>query len=240
MKISFCSSAKYPKSNIANEAMVREVFKDFINPNKPVHNHDVYVKGFDSLKQALDFLAELSFSQKDIDTVKRYGVAPVFKSGAEALLLAQKNNIKIVYDKVSNPDVHAQWVNSDNKVIINDRYKNTKNLAEIYAISAAIFHELSHAKDGDDTTSIQEEINCLGMNALAFNVFRNKRPDLFKNQNAPIIEDGVELYTNLFFGNDENALVKRIKLKYGYLPISNSKHTLSDFAKKTFFTRNIK
>ena len=58
--------------------------------------------------------------------------------------------------------------------------------------------------------------------------------NLFKNQNAPIIEDGVELYTNLFFGNDENALVKRIKLKYGYLPISNSKHTLSDFAKKHF------
>ena len=85
---------------------------------------------------------------------------------------------------------------------------------------------------------MQEEINCLGMNALAFNEFRKQRPDLFKNQNAPIIEDGVELYANLFFGNDEKALVERIRLKYGYLPSANSKHTESDFVKKYFTSKD--
>jgi len=144
----------------------------------------------------------------------------------------RKNDIEVVFDKVDTDDIHAQWINSQNKIVINEKYRNTRSMAEIYAISAALFHEISHAKDKDSISSIQEEIDCLAMNALAFNVFLNKHPKIFNGNSSPIIKDGVALYTNLFLGDDKQALMKRIKLKYGDLKLESPNHKASEFAKE--------
>lgn len=238
VKVNFCAEPKTTLPTFVDETKARVLYKNFIPENKTIYNPNVFVKEFDSLKYALNCLSQLTFDKKDLEKIKKYGATPIFANGAQALKLAKDNDIKIKFEKVNRDDIHAQWVNAENKIIINDRYKNTKNLAELYAISAAILHELSHAKDKDDTSSIQEELNCLAMNAIAFNNFRNLNPELFKGQNSPIIEDGVELYTNLFFGNDENALAQRIKLKYGDLPPTSPQHPASDFIKKHFINNN--
>lgn len=234
MKVNFCAQTKQTATTVPNELAVRNLYKNFISINKPIYDKDVYIKDFSTLNFALNKLSEVSFSKDDIKKIKRYGAKPIFKNGKEALKFAKDNNILITFEKVSSPDIHAQWINIENKIIINDRYKNTRNLAEIYAISAAIIHELAHAKDKDDISSIQEEINCLAMNALAFNAFRNENPDLFKGQNSPIIEDGVELYSNLFLGDNKEALIQRIKLKYGDLATTSENHPASDFVQKEF------
>ena len=160
MNINFCANEnKYKPQNQMNFE-VSSVYSAFLKPSQISDNSDIFVKKFDSLKYALDCLKELKFNSYDLKKIKDYGVSPIFKDGAEAMEFAKENNIQIVYEPVSCSDVHAQWDNFQNKIIINERYKNTKNLAEIYAISAAILHELSHAKDKDDKSSIQEEINC--------------------------------------------------------------------------------
>ncbi len=214
------------------ETKARTLYGAFVPASKVFFNPDVYVRNLNVLQIALDCLNHLQFSSDDIKQLAKYGVSPIFKNGSQAIKLAKKRNISIVFDKVSKPDIHAQWVHSKNTIVINEKYKNTRNMAEVYAISAALIHELAHAKDNDGITSVQEEINCLGMNALAFNIFRKKHPKIFSANSSPIIKDGVALYTDLFFGNNENALIDRIKLKYGDLPLESPNHSASDFAKK--------
>lgn len=214
------------KNNVAFSAEHRKEVDVF----KIAKNDDVFVKTQNILDVALAELEKLKFDKSDIQKIKRYGANIIFKDGAEAVKHAKENNINIKFDNIDNSDTHAQWENSTNSIIINNRYKNTKNLAEIYAISAAILHELSHSKDNDSFSSIQEEINCLGMNVLAFSAFDRKYPELFKNSNSPIIDNGVKLYADLFLGDDKEALKKRIYEKYGNLLLASSNHPASEFA----------
>ena len=232
MRVSFCSNSHKLKPIVLSETKARNVYSPFLSESKPIHNPDVFIRDIDSLAVAVDHLRTLKFDDSDVKKVKRYGVVPSFRDGAEAVDYARKQGISVVFGPILFYDVHAQWINKTKTVVINDRYQDTRDAADIYAISAALLHELSHAKDGDGESSIQEEINCLGMNALAFSAFRRKNPRVFDGAQSPIIKDGVELYSNLFMGDDENALINRIRLKYGDLPLESPGHAASTFAKK--------
>ncbi len=231
MKIHFSA-----QTNLTNpyalERKAQTVYGAFTPTCGKFFNPDVYVKNPDVLDAALNALQEINFEKTDVQKVKKYGVKLIFKNGEEALKYLRENNIEVVFDKVDKDDIHAQWVNSQNKIVINEKYRNTRSMDEIYAISAALFHEISHAKDKDSLSSIQEEIDCLGMNALAFNVFLKKYPKIFNENSSPILKDGVELYTKLFLGDDKQALKKRIKLKYGDLNLESPNHKASKFAKE--------
>ncbi len=232
MKVNFSAQIQNINPQFVINPKENELYRAFLPASKTFYNPDVYLRNPDILNISLNKLASLKFNKEDIAKVQRYGVKQIFKDGQEALSFAKNNDIKIVFGKVDKQDVHAQWLQDENKIIINDTYKDTRSMAEVLAISAAIFHELSHAKDRDGISSIQEEIDCLGMNALAFNVFRKQNPRIFTKDSSPIIKDGVELYTNLFLGDNEQTLLERIKLKYGSLPVESPNHKASAFAKK--------
>ena len=72
----------------------------------------------------------------------------------------------------------------------------------------------------------EEEINSLGTNALAHRNLQRRYPYLFITSNALIVKDGVQVYEKLFFDkdSDKKALVKRLQVKYGYLPAGDEKH----------------
>ncbi|MCR4881908.1 MAG: hypothetical protein K6A44_08170 [bacterium] len=229
MKVNF-----YPYMNFGSldEVKAKTVYGNFIPQNRSVVLPDSFERSEDVLIEALDKLSGLRFSADDIKKVRRYGANPVFASGQEALNFAKTNKIPIIFGKVDQPDIHAQWINDKHTIVINDAYRTNNNPAVTYAISAAILHELAHAKDGDGISSIQEEIDCLSMNALAFNEYRKQNPKLFDNVSLPILKDGVELYTDLFMGNNEKALIERIRLKYGSLQAGSPNHEPQKFAMK--------
>lgn len=185
-----------------------------------------------SLADAMDFLKDLKFDQDDVKHVQSFGVVLPFLSGAEAVKFIQDNNLKIEYGPMTSEKAHAQYNNDENKIIINERYKNTQKPSEILAIAGAILHEAGHAKDHDGDSSVQEEIGCLGMNALAQRAFVKKFPGAFADDNSLIVKDGVGIYAKLFFDKDPHkaALVKRLKEKYGDLPAGDEKHQPSDLA----------
>lgn len=210
----------------------RTIYGSFIPAARSVVLCDTYEKSDDVLTEALDKLSTLKFSNDEIKKVQRYGAKPVFKSGKEALDFAKEQNISIVFGKVDQPDIHAQWQNDKNTIVINELYRENRDEALVYAISAALLHELAHAKDKDGISSIQEEIDCLAMNALAFNEYKKQNPTLFQQNASPIIKDGVALYADLFMGNDEGALVDRVRLKYGNLKTGSPNHEPQKFALK--------
>ena len=218
--------------NFYKETKIKNIFNSFIHPKNLEVSSDNFVKQSDVLNTALEKLGELEFSKEDIKKVRRFGANPMFLNGKDALDFAKKENIPIVFGEVDQPDIHAQWINDKRMIVINEAYRDNKETAVIYAISSAILHELGHAKDGDGVSSIQEEIDCLSMNALAFNEFKKKNPEIFNKSDLPIIKDGVELYTNLFMGNDKKALEERIRLKYGTLPVGSPNHKPKRFAHK--------
>ncbi len=205
-----------------------DLYKDFVQLKR--ESFSIETPQADSLVLALKHLQGLTFEKADVEKVKRFGVELAFNSGREALDFAKENQIPIIFDKIP-PEIHAQWQNTRRTIVINDKYKSTKDPAEILAISSAILHELSHAKDNDGISSIQEELDCLAMNALAFTAFQRKTPELFTGVSSPIIDDGVAIYSKLFMGNDENALKTRVRLKYGDLNIESPNHVAKAFAK---------
>ena len=113
-----------------------------------------------------------------------------------------------------------------------DKYKDTNDFPVILAISEAILHEVGHAKDNDDTSSVQEELQCLALNVLAHKFHKQQYPDIFENKKEKIISDGVELYTNLYFDSDphKTALIKRVQEKYGFLDAGDEMHQPSNLA----------
>ncbi|MCQ2957809.1 MAG: hypothetical protein MJ180_02780 [Candidatus Gastranaerophilales bacterium] len=219
-------------NNLNFNSKRNDLYKDFL-PIKPSIPTDVYISNQqNSIDLAIKQLENLEFYKSDVEKLKKLGINLIFKNGKKAVDFAKQSKIPIVFDKVDKDDIHAQWVDARKTIVINERYKDTNNLAEIYAISAAILHELSHAKDNDGYSSIQEELECLGMNALAFNVYKTQHPNLFNKGISPIIDDGVGLYTELFLGNDKKALMDRIKLKYGNLLLESPNHSAGAFAKE--------
>ena len=99
---------------------------------------------------------------------------------------------------------------------------------------------MAHATDDDSISSIQEEIDCLAMNSLAYKAFSKKYKNVFCGGKSKIIKDGVELYANLFFFDNKNNLIKRISEKYGNLALSSPFHPQSKLSKevKDYYLKN--
>lgn len=179
-----------------------------------------------AIATALTELNSLIFSSEDLNYLKNMGIEAPFLSGKEAVDFIEKENIRIIFDTPAEEGVHAQYEFYKNIITINKRYKNTTDFAVMLAIAEAILHETGHAKDKDANSSIQEELNFLGMNAIAHRAFLKKYGDIFSDSAEPIIKDGVSLYAKLFFDSDpeKKALITRIKTKYGDLPAGDRLH----------------
>lgn len=179
------------------------------------------------LSEAVSRLKEVKFLPGDLEHMKKLGVNPIYNSGEEAINLLVAKGFKVEFGPVSSPKCHAQWEKENNKIVINDKYKGTTDQGVILAISEALFHELGHAKDDDNISSIQEEFDCLALNTLANRYHQYYYPAAFQNtSNADIVNDGVCLYTKLFFDSDpeKQALVQRVIEKYGNLPLESPNH----------------
>ena len=182
---------------------------------------------------ALKELSQITFKPEEVAELEKLGVNIPFISGADAVKFLKDSNVRIFFDDMP-AEIHAQYDYLKNFVKINSLYKNTVNSAEILAIAEAILHEAGHAKDNDDKSSVQEEINSLGTNALAHRNLQRRYPYLFITSNALIVKDGVQVYEKLFFDtdSDKKALVKRLQVKYGYLPAGDEKHPPTKLANK--------
>lgn len=193
------------------------------------------------LAQALSFLSDVEFCQEDKDYVTGMGADIVYESGKDALNFLKKNDISIKFAPLHSKENHAQYVNKDKTILINDRYSYTRNFGDILAISEAIFHEAVHAKDKDDLSSLQEEFDALAMNVLANRYHCKKYPFVFETSYSDIIHDGVLLYSNLFFDEDpkKSALLKRIDEKYGELSLESPNHTIKEGSILTYFKNNL-
>lgn len=188
----------------------------------------------DTISRALGELEKVKFSTNDVIYMQNLGANVRFKSGKEAVDYIKNNNIKIAYAEFSNPDVHACLDTSESTpvMLINSTYQNMATFADILAISEAMFHEASHADDGDSINSIQEEIDCLAVNVLAHEYYKKAYPGVFDDKTSPLFTEGVSLYQNLFFefDPDKTALKKRIAEKYGFLEIASPGHNASKLA----------
>lgn len=188
------------------------------------HNFGSHKAGDDVLELALNELKNVQLSYDDVMFVKAVGATPPFKSGEEAYNFIKDNGIKIKFEKLSDKNVHAQWDIDKKTIRINEIYKNTKSKAVVLAITEAIFHEAGHAKDDDGISSIQEEIDCLSLNAMAHRDFKRKYDDVFAGEEAPIVKNGVCLYSEIYFEPDRERLIKKVKNTYGHLNTGDEKH----------------
>ena len=184
------------------------------------------------LINAVNKLNKLEFDKDDVKHVQSLGAVLPFFSGKEAVKFIEDSHIEVKFAPMPSENTHAQYDFKDNCIKINELYRNTQNPAEILAISEAILHEVGHAKDQDGESSLQEEMDCLAMNALAHRTFSKNYPGIFANSNSLIVNDGVAIYSDLFFDpNPSNsALIKRLNIKYGHLPVGDFKHPPSNVA----------
>jgi hypothetical protein len=165
------------------------------------------------------------------DYAASLGIDPIFNNGAEALKLIQDNNITVAFGDMGDTTAHAQWISDQNLIMINQKYQGNTSPSMIYALSEAIFHEAGHAaRSGDNQSSIQEETNCLFLNAWA-NLFHQQQDPNYANttQQSELLSNGVALYSQLFFKDPDPkkaALVRRIALKYGVLPMASPDHAV--------------
>lgn len=185
----------------------------------------------DVLDKAMKELENVELDHSDLDYVKSIGANPPFNSGKEAFDFIKQQNIKVKFEKLHSKNVHAQWDVDKNTIRINEMYKNTHKQAVILAIAEAIFHEAGHAKDFDGQSSIQEEIDCLSLNAMAHNDFKRKYKNVFDNNDEPIIKNGVCLYSEIYFEPDKKRLSRKVKNTYGHLPLGDEKHSSKELAK---------
>lgn len=212
--------------NTSNTSDKKVAFPFNINPIK-----FPWVKN-KNLRNALNQLNKIEFDKDDIEHVQSLGVVLPFKSGKDAVKFIEDSNIEIKFAPLSSKNIHAQFDFEDNSIKINEIYRNTQDTAELLAISEAILHEAGHAKDQDGESTLQEEIDCLAMNAMAHRTLRKKYPNMFLNTNSLIIDDGVSVYADLFFdeSTSKSPLIKRLNTKYGHLPIGDYKHPSGEIA----------
>lgn len=217
----------YQNSGMSNSSLVDTFIKSKIEQSKITSTHG------QSIKLAIDKLKDIKFAPTDINYIKNIGVNLIFNSGDEIIEHLNKNRINIKYGQMINDKTHAQWNNSTNTIIINDKYKNTTKPDEILAIAASIAHEAGHSVDKDNLSSIQEEIDCLAMNTIVNRAHQRIYPNVFKQSSqSDILQDGVLLYTELFFNPDKKPLEDRIKEKYGNLQLQSPNHPALALAKK--------
>lgn len=164
----------------------------------------------------------------DEQAIRAMGINPPFRNGRDALNLIQQKNIRVEFGDMGDSPAHAQWIADQNLIMINRRYQNDASVATRYAISEAIYHEAGHASgNGDDQSSIQEELNCLALNTLAYryHAAMDNRYAMAVSS-SPLIANGVALYSRLFFDPDpaKRALIARVVEKYGDLPLDSPFH----------------
>lgn len=179
------------------------------------------------IKMAMSKLSEITHTPEDIAYLSSIGVNPPFKNGKEALDVIAKNQTKVEFEDLGDSLAHAQYINDENRIVINQKYKGKMTLPMALAIADAIYHEAGHAKDRDDQASVQEELDCLSLNTLGYRYQQKVYPEIMNaNDQSRLLSDGVALYPKLFFDQDPSkaALINRVKEKYGFLPLSSPNH----------------
>lgn len=181
---------------------------------------------------ALDELKKVQFNPEDVRQIESMGISTPFKSGEEAVNFIKDSNLRIGFADTGAEGIHAQYDFKENKILLNKKYQNTSDTADVLALAEAILHESGHAKDKDSASSIQEELNNLGTGALAHRFFEKKYPEIFNHANTLIVNDGVNIYARIFFDSDINkrALKERVRQKYGLLPAGDKLHPPTQLA----------
>ena len=215
-------------SNTNEKIIAPNIFSD---AQKLKRSQLPWIKDKNILK-SINYLRNLNFDQNDVQYIQSLDIILPVLSGEEAINFIERNRINVKFDKLPSKNTHAQYDFENNCILINEIYKNTKNPAEILAISEAILHEIGHAKDKDEANSVQEEIECLALNALAHRTLSKNNQNIFAHSNSPIVSNGVCIYSDLFFNNEpsKSALINRLKQKYGYLPAGDFKHSPNKIA----------
>lgn len=209
-----------------------------------IKSNDVHPSNLTNEKKviniALNELKHVTFDKNDVAYLKSMGVQLRFNSGHEAVDFINRNNIKIKFYDISLEGVFAQFDTENNSILLNSNYRNTTKKAEILALSEAIFHEAGHAKDLDSDNSVQEEIDNLSLNVLAHKFYLKKYPQIFNTSSSSIVQDGVNAYEKLFFDTDQTkqALINRLKIKYGSLPATDIKHPMTELSRAVKESKN--
>ena len=185
-----------------------------------------------TLIAAVNELNNIAFDKSDIAYLQNMGAYAPYSSGSEAVNFIKDANLRITFAPMQSKHTHAQYEYDKNTIMINDIYRGATDFPVILAIAEAILHEAGHAKDYDGDSSIQEELDFLGMNAIAHRAFTKKYGDIFKGYDELIVKDGVSIYEKLFFAPnpEKDALVKRVRTKYGYLPAGDHLHPPGNLA----------
>ena len=230
-----------PKINIKTSASAKQDIKTATMPLKSPSEDTLQITKAEFpwavnpiIISALDELKKVKFDLKDVVYLQHLGLKIPFKSGEEAVNFIKSSNLRISFDDTGAEGIHAQYNYNENKIMLNKKYKNTSDTADVLALAEAILHESCHAKDNDAASSIQEELNNLGTGALAHRFFEKKYPSVFNNANTLIVNDGVNIYARIFFDKDseKQALKKRVRQKYGLLPAGDNLHPASELALK--------
>lgn len=187
-------------------------------------------KESDILKTALNELKNIEFSSDDKKYIHKLGSRPPYSNGKEAYDFIKNNNINVKFAKLPSNDIHAQWDVDTKSIKINEIYKNAKNKAVILAITEAIFHEAGHAKDLDGDSSIQEELNCLALNAMAHRALEKKYPNIYTTGDENIVKKGVVLYADIYFDPNPSRLIKKIQKSYSHLSAGDVFHPANNLA----------
>ncbi len=227
LKIStYQNSSNFKKFPIALPLQVQQPFAQKIVKQKFAWLKDEVITA------AMTELYVTKFDSEDVKQINELGLNLPFHSGSDVVNFLSENNVRITFAKINENDVHAHYDYEKNIVCINDRYKNNSSTPVVLAIAEAILHETGHAKDNDAKTSVQEELECLAMNAIAHRDIVKRYSDVFYPSNEPIINDGVRLYAQLFFDNSKskNGLILRVREKYGNLPVGDNVHPPSQLA----------
>jgi hypothetical protein len=181
------------------------------------------------INQALNRLQQIQNPPQQVAELLKLGVVPLFASGQDAMNVIRNKGIRVEFGDMGDSPAHAQWIPENNMIMINAQYRGDQSPSTLYAISEAIYHEAGHAAfGGDGESSIQEELNCLGLNSLAHQYHTDKDPAYAQSSSSsPLIANGVALYARLFFEDPDpkkQALINRVVQKYGDLPLESPNH----------------
>ena len=183
--------------------------------------------------------------------IRHLGLNPCFRNGQEALQMIQKNHLNVVFGDMGDSPAHAQWVADQRTIMVNQKYRGDNSPTTLYAISEALYHEAGHAANvvtdpksgqhvnlsvlangpspiGDDQSSMQEELDCMALNSLAHGYHEAMDPAYAKAASTSrLLHDGVQLYYRYLLHDPDpykNAIINRMVLKYGELPLSSPGH----------------
>lgn len=180
---------------------------------------------------ALNVLAQTENLPQDEAYLAGLGINIIFRNGREALDLIRQKGISVEFGDLGDDSAHAVWQNDQNRMLVNQKYRGNMSPAILYGIAASIYHEAGHAaRRGDGESSIQEEIDCLALNTMAYRSHVSKDPAYASmsasGPHAALLENGVALYPKLFFDPDpyKRRLINRIIQKYGDLPPETPDH----------------